>query len=179
MWPFSKRHSLADSGILKGFTDCHCHLLPGVDDGVETIDETLQLLDIYETSGITAVWLTPHVMEDLPNTTAVLQARFARLQAAYHGPVTLCLSAEYMLDNLFRERLHDNDLLPLGASGRYLLVETSCYQPPIAFHDTIKHIIRQDHHPLLAHPERYLYLQASDYAVLKQTDVAFQIIFHR
>ena len=48
MWPFRKRTSLADSGIFRGFTDWHCHLLPGVDDGVQTMEETLRILSLYE-----------------------------------------------------------------------------------------------------------------------------------
>lgn len=43
MWPFRKTTTLAQSGILKGITDCHSHLLPGVDDGVETLDESLRI----------------------------------------------------------------------------------------------------------------------------------------
>ncbi len=48
MWPFRKTTTLAQSGILKGMTDCHSHLLPGVDDGVETLDESLRILDTME-----------------------------------------------------------------------------------------------------------------------------------
>lgn len=114
MWPFTKRTSLADSGIFRGFTDWHCHLLPGVDDGVQTMEETLRILSLYEELGVTEVWLTPHIMEDMPNTTASLKARFKALEAAYQGNIGLHLASENMLDNLFEERLEQNDLLPLG-----------------------------------------------------------------
>ena len=97
MWPFNKRISLVDSGIFLGFTDWHSHLLPGVDDGVQTMDETLQVLAKYEQLGILEVWLTPHIMEDMPNTTADLKARFRELQATYHGHINLYLSAENMV----------------------------------------------------------------------------------
>ena len=43
MWPFRKRISLKDSGIFKNFTDCHSHILPGVDDGVQTMEEALEI----------------------------------------------------------------------------------------------------------------------------------------
>ena len=108
MWPFTKRTSLADSGIFRGFTDCH--LLPGVDDGVQTMEETLRILSLYEELGVTEVWLTPHIMEDMPNTTASLKARFKALEAAYQGNIGLHLAPENMLDNLFEERLEQNDL---------------------------------------------------------------------
>ena len=46
MWPFRKQVSLKDSDIFRGFTDWHCHLLPGVDDGVQTMQESLQVLSL-------------------------------------------------------------------------------------------------------------------------------------
>ena len=73
MWPFRKTITFARSGILKGMTDCHSHLLPGVDDGVGTLDESLRILDMMEKHGVRKVWLTPHIMEDIPNETVTLQ----------------------------------------------------------------------------------------------------------
>lgn len=140
MWPFRKRTSLADSGIFRGFTDWHCHLLPGVDDGVQTMEESLQVLSLYEELGISEVWLTPHIMEDMPNRTADLKERFAELDAAYQGNITLHLAAENMLDNLFEERLAKNDLLPLGKDGRHLLVETSYFNPPMGLNNILLRI---------------------------------------
>ena len=122
---------MKDSGIFEGFTDWHSHILPGVDDGVRTVEEALEILRLYEELGVKAVWLTPHIMEDIPNTTAHLRERFAELQATYTGPITLHLAAENMLDNLFEERLEKNDLLPLGENGNHLLVETSYFSPPM------------------------------------------------
>ena len=55
MWPFRKQVSLKDSDIFRGFTDWHCHLLPGVDDGVQTMQESLQVLSLYEELGISEV----------------------------------------------------------------------------------------------------------------------------
>lgn len=102
MFNFLKRKvSIADSGILKGMTDYHSHLLPGVDDGVKTMAETLKILEEMEKQGIRKVWFTPHIMEDIPNKTADLQAKFAEVQAAYQGNIVLHLATENMLDNLF------------------------------------------------------------------------------
>ena len=120
LWPFRKRVSLQDSGIFSGFTDWHSHILPGVDDGVRTMGESLEILRLYEELGVRSVWLTPHIMEDIPNTTAHLRERFAELQASYSGSVELHLAAENMLDGLFEERLEKNDLLPLGENGDHL-----------------------------------------------------------
>ncbi len=174
MWPFSKRYSLADSEIFRGFTDWHSHILPGVDDGVQTMDEALEILALYEKLGVKAVWLTPHVMEDVPNTTVHLRERFGELKAAYKGAVRLHLAAEYMLDNLFRERLNDGDLLPLGEKEDRLLVETSYYNPPVNMYGLLERIKAKGFYPVLAHPERYMYMNDEDYIKLKETGVWFQ-----
>lgn len=165
---------MKDSGIFEGFTDWHSHILPGVDDGVRTVEEALEILRLYEELGVKAVWLTPHIMEDIPNTTAHLRERFAELQATYTGPITLHLAAENMLDNLFEERLEKNDLLPLGENGNHLLVETSYFSPPMGLSNILFRIKAKGYHPILAHPERYVYMGESDYQQLKDMGVKFQ-----
>lgn len=175
MWPFRKRVSLKDSGIFEGFTDWHSHILPGVDDGVRTMEESLDILRLYETLGIRSVWLTPHIMEDIPNTTAHLRERFAELQAAYTGKVQLHLAAENMLDNLFEERLEQNDLLPLGEGGNHLLVETSYFNPPVDLFGVLERIKAKGYYPVLAHPERYVYMGEADYRKLKEIGVELQL----
>lgn len=175
MWPFSKKQTLAESGFFKGFTDWHCHILPGVDDGVQTMDEALAILAEYERLGIKEVWLTPHIMEDIPNTTAHLRKRFAELQAAYTGSIALHLAAENMLDPLFEQRLAAGDLLPLEPEGNRLLVETSYFNPPIDLYGMLERIKSAGYHPVLAHPERYLYMSPADYRKLKASGIEFQL----
>lgn len=170
-----RRVSLVDSGLFQGFTDWHSHLLPGVDDGVRVMEESLRILSLYERLGVREVWLTPHVMEDMPNTTTSLRARFEELKAAYQGAVTLNLAAENMLDNLFEERLEADDLLPLGKEGRHLLVETSYFNPPMGLEDILERIKSRGYTPVLAHPERYNYMDERDYRQLKGMDVRFQL----
>lgn len=175
MWPFRKKQTLEESGFFRGFTDWHCHILPGVDDGVQTMDEALQILAEYERLGVKEVWLTPHIMEDIPNTTQHLKERFAELQAAYKGNVVLHLASENMLDQLFEERLGKNDLLPIGKNGKYLLVETSYFNPPIGLHNILLRIKSKGYFPILAHPERYLYMDENEYKRLKTMGVKFQL----
>lgn len=174
-WPFNKRTSLADSGIFQGYTDWHCHLLPGVDDGVRTMEESLRLLESYEQLGIREVWLTPHIMEDIPNTTEQLRSRYAELQSVYQGPIILHLASENMLDNLFEQRLQQGDLLPIGNEGKHLLVETSYFNPPYGMDDILLRVKSKGYFPVLAHPERYVYMDTKDYERLKQLGVAFQL----
>lgn len=175
MFGFRKRQTLAQSGFFRGFVDWHCHILPGVDDGVQTMDEALHILAAYERLGIREVWLTPHIMEDIPNPTARLRERFAELLAAYKGNVVLNLAAENMLDKLFEERLEQGDLLPLGKDGRHLLVETSYFNPPMGLDDILRRIQAKGYYPLLAHPERYIYMEENDHARLKSMHIKFQL----
>jgi tyrosine-protein phosphatase YwqE len=172
---FRTRQTYPSSGLLQGLTDWHSHLLPGVDDGVATLDETLRILALYEAQSIADVWFTPHIMEDIPNTTAQLRARFAEVTSAYDGPIRLHLAAEYMLDNLFATRLAAGDLLPLGDDA-HLLVETSYFNAPLGMASTLRAIQQAGYHPVLAHPERYTYMQEADYHDLRHNrQVLFQL----
>lgn len=173
-WPFQQKQTLAESGILRGMTDYHSHLLPGVDDGVQTVEESLEILRLYEQLGIREVWFTPHIMEDIPNTTAGLRSRFEQFQKYYTGNIRLHLAAEYMLDNLFKERLAHRDLLPLGQEGNHLLVETSYFNPPMDLYGMIEKIKLAGFIPVLAHPERYTYMGGKEYHRLKEAGVMFQ-----
>lgn len=175
MFFLTRKCTVPDSGLLSGFIDRHSHLLPGVDDGVQTMEESLLILSHYEQLGISEVWLTPHIMEDMPNRTEDLKERFAELNDAYHGTVTLHLAAENMLDNLFEKRLERNDLLPLGEDGTLLLVETSYFNPPMGLNNILLRIKAKGYVPVLAHPERYAYMEEDDYHRLKEMNVAFQL----
>lgn len=173
-WPFQRKQTLAESGILRGMTDYHSHLLPGVDDGVQTVEESLKILRLYEQLGIREVWFTPHIMEDIPNTTVGLRSRFEQFQKHYTGNIRLHLAAEYMLDNLFKERLAHRDLLPLGEEGNHLLVETSYFNPPMDLYGMMEKIKSAGFIPVLAHPERYTYMGEKEYHRLKEAGVMFQ-----
>ena len=131
MFLLSSKIKISNSGIMEGYTDFHCHLLPGVDDGVQKIDESIGILDLWEKAGVRKVWLTPHIMEDMPNKPDILREKFDTFKTAYGKGIELCLSSENMIDSLMAERLKTADLLPLGDKGKYLLVETSYFNPPI------------------------------------------------
>ena len=163
------------SSLLTNFTDHHSHILPGVDDGVKKMETSLKVLERYEQLGIAEVWCTPHVMEDIPNTTVGLQARFAELCEAYQGPIKLHLAAEYMMDALFEERLEQGDLLKLGKEGNQVLVETSYFTPPMDMDAILRRIKQKGLYPMLAHPERYVYMNKERYKELKNNEIRFQL----
>ncbi len=178
IWPFKKKvESLAEGGLLWHFTDWHSHILPGVDDGIPDMEKALEVLKSYEKAGVKKVWLTPHIMEDFPNEPQKLQERFAELQLEYDGHIELHLAAENMLDSLFEERLANKDFLPIGEEGNHLLVETSYFSPPMNFDELIDGIKSAGYFPLLAHPERYRYMEEKDYLSLRERGVAFQLNF--
>jgi tyrosine-protein phosphatase YwqE len=165
-----------------------------VDDGVETMDEALRILATYETLGIKELWLTPHIMEDIPNTPQKLAARFEELKAAYKGGITLHLAAEYMIDNNLHKLIQEinspslakmeypkgegvetNSLLPIGTAGKHILVETSYFNPPMRLKETLRQIKSLGYYPLLAHPERYMYMDNDEYRRLREEGVKFQL----
>ena len=175
MWLLSNKVSVVDSGILEGFCDCHCHLLPSVDDGVQKVEESLYILARWESLGMSEVWLTPHIMEDIPNRPDELRRHFERFTASYNGHIRLHLAAEHMMDGPFLERLEAGDLLPVGKDGKRLLVETSYYIPPMNMDGIIDEVKRKGYEPVLAHPERYQYMDAGDYRHWKEKGVLLQL----
>ena len=122
---------------------------------------------------MTDVWLTPHVMEDVPNTTEGIRARFEELGAAYSGGIRLHLAAEYMIDTLFEERLSRKDILTHGDDT--VLVETSAVAPPINLWDVLETMLKRGYRPLVAHPERYHYMDKRDYRRLHDMGCLLQL----
>ncbi|MBP5398576.1 MAG: capsular biosynthesis protein [Bacteroidales bacterium] len=181
-WPFSKKYSLSDTGLLDGATDGHSHLLPGVDDGIRQMEDTLSCLHIMEHAGIEHQWLTPHVMEDMPNEEEKLRELFAEVQQVYAADeggtgrkIELHLGAEYMMDNLFASRMDAGTKLLCTYEEGIVLVETSIVFPPLNLEDTLHRILSLGYRPMLAHPERYQYMRDSDYRDMFRKGIHFQL----
>lgn len=175
LWPFKKKvQTIRESGMLAGTTDWHSHILPGVDDGFKDMKDSLKAIDELEKLGVRHLWLTPHVMEDVPNDTKALRKRFEELRLAYDGNLKLHLGSENMLDALFEERLETKDFLPIGENGTHLLVETSYFNPPMNMTGILEQVKSKGYHPVLAHPERYQYMDEKDYVRLKDMGVMYQ-----
>ena len=170
---FNRRRSLLESGLLKGAVDQHSHILYGLDDGVKTQEDSLSILRFLEEQGVSEVWFTPHVMEDVPNTTEGIRARFEQLQSVYRGGLRFHLAAEYMIDTLFEERLAARDLLTHGNDT--VLVETSSVAPPINLWEVLETMRKAGYRPLIAHPERYRYMDKADYKRLHDMGCVLQM----
>lgn len=168
-----KKQSILEAGLLGRAVDNHCHILYGLDDGIRTVEDSLEALAFLEKEGVRKVWLTPHTMEDVPNTTAEIQQRFQELLSVYKGKLELAISSEYMIDTLFEERLANRDLLLHGED--LVLVETSTWNPPINLWEVLEKMMKAGYRPLIAHPERYRYMKKDDYKRLHDMGALMQL----
>lgn len=174
MFDFLRKKNLFTSGLFEGLVDMHSHLLPGVDDGIPVMEQTLEALDCYERWGVKTVVLTPHVMEDLPmNRADFLQQRFEALRKSYNGNIELQLGAEYMLDSGFKGHLQSGRMLTVNSNS--ILVETSYINAPLGFDTTLSEIQHSGFHVILAHPERYNYMGLKEYELLKNRNIRLQL----
>ncbi|WP_199830408.1 tyrosine-protein phosphatase [Parabacteroides bouchesdurhonensis] len=160
------------------FADVHTHILPCVDDGVSSVKEALELLSFLKERGVERLFFTPHVMADYPrNNASYLNERLRSFMELYmeHTPdkyPEIRLAAEYMLDEEFYFHL-DKGLLTYD--GIHALVEMSCLQRPMGLEEMLYKIQLYNYVPVLAHPERYLFLSQSDFIYLKELGCRFQL----
>lgn len=170
---FSSKQDLQQSGLLQGMTDVHAHLLPGVDDGIPSMEEARVAIDYLSGIGIRKMFLTPHMMADLPNNRpGWLRERFTVFQETFSNRIEFCLAGEYMLDTGFRGQLEEG-LLTLGKE--HVLVETSYLSAPPDLSTMLYELVLNGYKPILAHPERYLYMSAADLQMLKKQGCHFQM----
>lgn len=136
-------------------TDYHCHLLPGIDDGPSSLNESIEMARLLSQAGYQTVYCTPHLIKGLYEadkntvTQAVndLQKELDREGIA----LKLLCGREYFLDNNLRDYM--NDLMPLENTS-YLLIEIPPHTYPGMVQDSLSAILRLNLTPMLAHPER-------------------------
>jgi protein-tyrosine phosphatase len=138
--------------------DIHTHLIPNVDDGADSIDETLRLAEAAVAEGISHAILTPHhnrywVINEkddvIERTKKVEQA----IQKA-NIPLTVSPSQEIRMNEEFSEDLFAGNYLSLDGEGKYYLVEFSWDTFPSFAYDYLKEMIDANITPVIAHPER-------------------------
>lgn len=137
--------------------DMHSHLIPGIDDGAKTIEDSLELIRFLHSKGYKKLITTPHVMSDyFRNTPETILEGLAAVKAAVKDaqiPVELEAAAEYYIDDGFTRKLEEEKLLTFG--DNYLLVEVSYINPPDTIHQVLFRAQVLGYKPILAHPERY------------------------
>jgi tyrosine-protein phosphatase YwqE len=144
--------------------DIHSHLLPGLDDGVQTYEESEDIILHFQKIGYKKLITSPHVMSDtFRNTTERILARLTKLQNYLKNQeidVEIQAAAEYYLDeHVFKMLETDQRMLTFGKN--YLLFETNFLNEPFNLRDFIFLATTKGYRPILAHPERYAYLQGN------------------
>lgn len=146
-------------------TDIHSHLLPGLDDGVESFEESLELIRSFQQLGYSKLITTPHIMHDFYNNSAddiVSKTSELNTLIAQQGiEIKVVPAAEYYLDEYLLEKVNDKDFPLLTFGDNYLLFETSFMNQPFYLNEFIFHAKSRGLNPVLAHPERYAYLQSN------------------
>ena len=159
--------------------DIHSHLIPGIDDGSQSMEESLELLRGMEALGYEKVITTPHIMVDTyRNTPKSIKEGLKHLQDAANAEgikVQIDAAAEYYLDEGFYDHLHRAEVM--SVKGGYLLFETSYVSKPLQLEEMIFEIGAAGYTPLMAHPERYRYIKdpSKEYKRLKDLGVMFQV----
>lgn len=175
---FSRKQYLID--LLEGFIDVHNHLLPGIDDGAQTVEESLKLIKGFSEFGVRSFIATPHIMHNYyDNTPETIQNALTLVQQELQkndmSDVVITASAEHMIDSNFETILAQKKVMPM--QNDHLLVEMSYLQRPINFDESIIAIAHNRFFPILAHPERYNFLhgRTRKYGEFKQQGILFQL----
>jgi tyrosine-protein phosphatase YwqE len=161
-------------------TDMHSHLLPGIDDGSPDMETSLYLVRGMAALGYKKLITTPHVMWDIyQNTTETIRARLeqVRNEIANAGiEIELHAAAEYFLDDHVSDLLRKKEPL-LAISGNMVLVEFSLAHPSLSLKEILFEMVMQGYQPVIAHPERYIYLEHNKefYQELRDIGCLFQL----
>ena len=176
---FIRRDGLIDPPAM-GHVDAHCHVLPGIDDGPRDELGSLAIARLLCEMGVRTVVATPHVISDVyPNSTEKIVdavGRFRKLLSSSGLAIDVAPGAEYYAEPELVARIERNDLLSFGEE-KYVLFESPVEQEPMILEEIGFRLQSAGYTPLLAHVERYRYLQQDhDRAEqLRQTGFRFQV----
>ncbi len=143
--------------------DLHSHILPGLDDGAQTLADSLDIARAAVADGIRIIAATPHVRDDFPTPAAAMEAGVDRLRGELSRerlPLELVTGGEIALDRLPRLTHDELERFCLGRS-RYLLVETPYSGWPLNLAQLLFDLHVRGLTPVLAHPERNRELQGN------------------
>lgn len=173
----ASKPALTDFSTVKA--DMHSHLIPGIDDGAKTIEDSIALARRMHELGYNKLITTPHIQHDFfRNTPEIILSGLEKVRAALKSeniPVQLEAAAEYLLDDGFEEKAARGNLLSF--SDKYILVELSYFNPNPNLKTFVFNLQVDGYKVILAHPERYTYWFSdfSKYEDLKNRGVFFQV----
>ena len=158
----------------------HSHLIPGIDDGAKTVEDSLQMIQRLVDLGYQKIITTPHITgEYYPNTPEIIRAGLEKVKKALLEKkmnVQIEAAAEYYLDDHFEKLLQDKTEL-LSFSNQHILVEFSMLSEPANAYDLLFQLKTKGYQPILAHPERYLYFakKMEKFEEIKNLGVELQV----
>ncbi|MEB2783119.1 tyrosine-protein phosphatase [Algoriphagus persicinus] len=160
--------------------DMHSHLIPGIDDGSKTMEESLQLIKRLSGYGLRKIITTPHIMSEYyRNTPEIIKMGLEDLRRAVKNEgisIEIEAAAEYYMDEIFLEKIKSGEEV-LTFGDKYILVETGFINKPQMLLEIIFQLEMAGFKPILAHPERYQYLIADKGLLQDLTDrqILFQV----
>lgn len=142
--------------------DMHSHLLPSIDDGCKSFDESIELIKKLIDLGYKKLICTPHIMGDFyRNTPEIILGKLDQLNDIIKQlglDIELGAAAEYYLDESFMKRINKSEELLCFGKEKYVLFETSYMNASPHLENVIFMLQSLGYTPILAHPERYVYL---------------------
>lgn len=160
-------------------TDMHSHLIPGLDDGSKSLEESIDLIKRMHNLGYKKIIITPHIMSDCfknnPENIAKGLELVRNELEKQQIPVVLETAAEYMFDEGLVKKIKSGNLLTFGK--KYVLIELSAFVFPENLFHVLFDMKLEGYNPVLAHPERYSYWYCSfeHFVTLKDREILFQI----
>ena len=143
--------------------DLHSHILPGVDDGAISMDDSIALARDAALDGITAIVATPHVRHDYPTDPAVMEDLVVRVRRTLVDEgigMDLLTGGEIAIESLMGMDAGTLARFSLGGSGRYVLVEFPYNGWPLPLRSEIDRLAALGFTAIIAHPERSPDVQA-------------------
>ncbi len=141
--------------------DMHSHLIPGIDDGSKSMEESLALVRRLADFGLEKIITTPHIMSEYyRNTPEIIGMGLEDLRKAAKSEgiaMQIEAAAEYYMDEIFLEKVKADEKMLTFGDG-HILVETGFINRPQMLLDIIFNLEMAGYKPILAHPERYQYL---------------------
>lgn len=157
----------------------HSHFIPGIDDGAQTMDDSVALIREFHKLGYKKVITTPHILSDgYKNNPQIILSGLEKVRVALKNeniPMQMEAAAEYYLDFDFERKLEQEKLLTFG--NKYLLFEVSYVNSPDNLESVIFKLLTAGYKPVLAHPERYPFWMGNSekYEKLKAKGILFQL----